>query len=156
MLALLCWAIGVRNIAAHPARAGNHSLAQTRSSWLLPASFTLFNYGNTPNHRMLYFPQICNHSRGYLYIYRKNQLISVNIFTVCRRRQNKTTSGNPAFFIFFCLEGIYRSRLGILLRQVHRQTPRPTPPLLAHRSRPGRHRGHAPDQGYIFFFFLYS
>ena len=103
---------------------------------------------------MLYFPQICNHSRGYLYIYRKNQLISVNIFTVCRRRQNKTTSGNPAFFIFFCLEGIYRSRLGILLRQVHRQTPRPTPPLLAHRSRPGRHRGHAPDQGYIFFFFF--
>lgn len=106
---------------------------------------------------MLYFPQICNHTRGCLYIYRNNQLISVNIFIVCKRRQNKTTSGNSAFFIFFCLEGICRSRLGILLTDPTRPPrPPPPPPLLAHRSCVLAGTRAIPPTKATFFFFFFT
>ena len=111
---------------------------------LLLAAFTLTKYGNIQT-------TICSVSLKFsaiaeaVYTYRDNQLISVNILIVYKRQENKTASGNSvvvfffSFFFFFCLEGICRSRMGILLCQ--RQStpgtpalPQPPPPCSQSRS----------------------
>ena len=95
-----------------------------------------------------------------VYTYRDNRLISVNILIVYKRQENKTASGNSVvfffFLFFFCLEGICRARMGILLCQ-RQSTPWHPCPATTH---PSLHTeqiladmgGHSPDQSYIFFF----
>ena len=95
-----------------------------------------------------------------VYTYRDNQLISVNILIVYKRQENKTASGNSVVFFFsfffFCLEGICRARMGILLCQ-RQSTPRHPCPATTHPSLLTEQiladmGGLSPDQSYIFFF----
>lgn len=53
--------------------------------------------GGRPNHSMLYFPPIFSHSTGYFCIPKNDQLLSVNIFIICKRQQNQTALGIQPF-----------------------------------------------------------
>lgn len=150
-LALLCWAVGVGIWQLHSTvsveqeftRHMRETPPQGRSirSPLLPAALsTLFKYRNLPNHSTRYFPQIFNHSRWYFCINKNDQLISVKIFIVCKRPENKTVSWNSLFLWWsFCLEE------GTLCIQAGHFSTRPQ----TRRAGLGRHGGSS-HQGYTF------
>lgn len=100
-----------------------------------------------------------------IYIYRDNQLISVNILIVYKRQENKTASGNQwGFFPFFFFSALRESvdqGWAFYFVKVQKQSTAPRPP---HLPRPTTTHpsllteqiladmgGHSPDQSYIFF-----
>lgn len=162
MLALLCRAVGVGNTAASfyvlreqssPSVVGRHLLSADQE----PSTSTCFispfsnreTYQTTIRSISLKFP---TRAEAISVIYKNDRLISVNIFIVCKRQQNKIASGNSAFFVFFSPKGIWKSRLGVLLSKCTDGPLHHHPRFLARRAGPGRQAGHSPHQGYIFFF----
>lgn len=136
----------------------------TRSPGLLLASFTLIKNMET------YQTTVCSVSLKFstvaeaIYIYRDNQLISVNILIIYKRQENKTASGNsgplppPPAFLSTLRESVDPGWAFYFVKVQRQSTPRhlPTPatthPFLLTEQILADMGGHSPDQSYTFFF----
>ena len=96
---------------------------------------------------MLYFPPVFKHSRRYFRMDKNDQLISVNVFALFARPQNRTTSENSAFFIAKCQPwGNLYVHAGHCALKIHSQTPSLTEQAVANT-------GASPPVNTTFFFF---